>query len=151
MQLNILKKSSFVIGETDVDRLLQDIFVAIDEVMEAAENERIYGIGIGAIGPVDIKKGMILSPPNFHGIHDLVLKDAVENRYGLPVFFDGESNGAAITEQYYGSGRDCENFIYVDLAHGVGTGLVSNGSLYKNTSGMVCELGHISIDCQAVS
>lgn len=148
MQLNILKKSSFAIGETDADQLLQDIFAAIDEVMAAAENERIYGVGIGAIGPVDIEKGMILSPPNFHGIHDLALKTAVENRYQLPVFFDGESNGAAITEKYYGSGRDCEDFIYVDLANGVGVGLVSNGSLYKNTSGMVCELGHISIDWQ---
>lgn len=66
----------------------------------------------------------------------------------MPVFFDGESNCAAIMEKYYGAGTDCEDFIYVDLANGVGSGLVVNGELYANTSGMICELGHTSIDWQ---
>ena len=69
----------------------------------------------------------------------------------MPVYFDGESNCAAIAEKYFGSGRACEDFIYVDLANGIGTGVITNGKLYSNSSGMVCELGHTSIDWQETS
>ena len=146
MQLKLIKKISFPVDEETAPELINQIFEALDQIMETLGDEKVYGIGIGAIGPVDKNRGVILAPPNFYGIHDLELKKVIEDRYHLPVFFDGESNCAAIMEKYYGAGTDCEDFIYIDLANGVGSGLVVNGELYSNTSGMICELGHTSID-----
>ncbi len=150
LQLHVIKRSAFVITKENAAHLLQNIFGAVDKMLESFPEEEIYGIGIGAIGPVDILQGKILEPPNFYGLHDLELKKEIENRYSMPVFFDGESNCAAITEKYYGNGRDCGDFIYLDLANGVGAGLVVNGKLYTNASGMICELGHTSIDWKGV-
>ena len=130
-----------VVADVEDDSLL-------DQIMETLGDEKIYGIGIGAIGPVDKNRGKILAPPNFYGLHDLEIAREIEEHCHMPVFFDGESNCAAIMEKYYGAGTDCEDFIYVDLANGVGSGLVVNGELYANTSGMICELGHTSIDWQ---
>ena len=148
MQLKLLKKISFPVNEEMAPQLMEDIFKALDQIVEALGDEKVYGIGIGAIGPVDQNQGKILAPPNFYGLHDLEIAREVEERYHMPVFFDGESNCAALMEKYYGAGTDCEDFIYVDLANGVGSGLVVNGELYSNTSGMICELGHTSIDWQ---
>ena len=150
LRLNVLKKSAFSITKENAADLLPNIFEAVDKVLDSFPEENIYGIGIGAIGPVDILQGKILEPPNFYGLHDLELKKEIENRYSMPVFFDGESNCAAITEKYYGNGSDCRDFIYLDLANGVGAGLVVNGKLYANASGMICELGHTSIDWQGI-
>lgn len=150
LQLNILKKTDFLITEENAHSIPEHIFQAVDSVLCLYPGEKIYGIGIGAIGPVDNRRGKILEPPNFYGLHDLELKKEMEERYHMPVFFDGESNCAAITEKYYGNGSGCDDFIYVDLANGVGAGLVVNGELYTNASGMVCELGHTSIDWRGI-
>ncbi|MBU5481635.1 ROK family protein [Blautia sp. MSJ-19] len=146
MQLKLLKKISFPVNKETASQLMENICKALDQIVETLDAEKVYGIGIGAIGPVDKNQGKILAPPNFYGLHDLEITREIEERYHMPVFFDGESNCAAIMEKYYGAGTDCEDFIYVDLANGVGSGLVVNGELYSNTSGMICELGHTSID-----
>ena len=148
IQLKLLKKICFPVTEETAPQLMEHIFHALDQIMETLGDEKIYGIGIGAIGPVDKNRGKILAPPNFYGLHDLEIAREIEEHCHMPVFFDGESNCAAIMEKYYGAGTDCEDFIYVDLANGVGSGLVVNGELYANTSGMICELGHTSIDWQ---
>ncbi|MEE0419474.1 MAG: ROK family transcriptional regulator [Lachnospiraceae bacterium] len=148
LKLDILQKASFGLNEKNSSKLLTQMYRAIDRILAENREEKIFGIGIGAIGPVNYKQGQILTPPNFYGIHDLNLQEKIEQKYKLPVYFDGESNCAAIAEKYFGSGRACEDFIYVDLANGIGTGVITNGKLYSNSSGMVCELGHTSIDWQ---
>ena len=146
MMLHIIKKISVPITEENADTLVQELLGKIDEMLAVFPEEKILGIGIGAIGPDDLLRGRILKPTDFHGIHDLDLKKEIAEHTHLPVYFDSESNAAAMAEKYYGSGSDCEDFIYINLANGVGTGLVVNGKLYSNTSGMTCEFGHVSID-----
>lgn len=146
LMLHIIKKISAPITEENADTLVQELLGKIDEMLAAFPEEKILGIGIGAIGPDDLIRGRILKPTDFHGIHDLDLKKEIAEHTHLPVYFDSESNAAAMAEKYYGSGSDCEDFIYINLANGVGTGLVVNGKLYSNTSGMTCEFGHVSID-----
>lgn len=146
LQLHIIKKRSVPITEENAATLVPDILKAIDRMMADFPEEQLFGIGIGAIGPDDLIRGSILKPTDFHSIHDLDLKKEIEEHTHLPVYFDSESNAAAMAEKYYGSGSDCEDFIYINLANGVGTGLVMNGKLYTNTSGMTCEFGHVSID-----
>lgn len=146
LMLHIIKKISVPITEENADTLVQELLGKIDEMLAVFPEEKILGIGIGAIGPDDLIRGRILKPTDFHGIHDLDLKKEIAEHTHLPVYFDSESNAAAMAEKYYGSGSDCEDFIYINLANGVGTGLVVNGKLYSNTSGMTCEFGHVSID-----
>ena len=146
LMLHIIKKISVPITEENADILVQELLGKIDEMLAVFPEEKILGIGIGAIGPDDLLRGRILKPTDFHGIHDLDLKKEIAEHTHLPVYFDSESNAAAMAEKYYGSGSDCEDFIYINLANGVGTGLVVNGKLYSNTSGMTCEFGHVSID-----
>ena len=146
LMLHIIKKISVPITEENADILVQELLGKIDEMLAVFPEKKILGIGIGAIGPDDLLRGRILKPTDFHGIHDLDLKKEIAEHTHLPVYFDSESNAAAMAEKYYGSGSDCEDFIYINLANGVGTGLVVNGKLYSNTSGMTCEFGHVSID-----
>ncbi len=146
LQLNILRKFSFPVTSANAENLMEQILDAIDRMFVEAKGERIWGISISALGPSDILRGKILKPTNFCGIQDLELKREIELRYQMPVYFDSESNGAAIVEKYYGNGSDCEDFIYVVLANGVGSGLVVGGKLYTSISGMTCEFGHVSIN-----
>lgn len=68
---------------------MEHIFHALDQIMETLGDEKIYGIGIGAIGPMDKNRGKILAPPNFYGLHDLEIAREIEEHCHMPVFLMG--------------------------------------------------------------
>ena len=146
LQLNVLNKTRFPVTEENHGRLFYLLCRSIDEVLQYAEKERIYGIGIGSLGPVDICKGMILNPPNFYGITNMKIVSALKEKYEMPVYFDSQYNCAALAEKYYGNGRNVDDFIFVGIANGIGSGIISNGEITHTRSGFTSELGHISID-----
>jgi predicted NBD/HSP70 family sugar kinase len=103
------------------------------------------GIGVAAIGPLDASAGVILKPTNFFGIQNLNVVCLLQSRFGLPVFLENDMNAAALAEKLYGFGKPYANFIYMGIANGIGSGIVSDGKLYQGTSGFVGEIGHMSI------
>lgn len=148
MKLNILDKASETITERNSSEFPQIIFRVIDSIFAAGKNERIAGIGVGAVGPVDIEKGMILNPPNFFGIHDFEMIDFLKERYKMPVYLDSLNNCAAMAEKYYGLGRHWQDFIFVGITNGIGSGIISDDKIFRNSNGLTSELGHVSIDWQ---
>lgn len=145
-QLHILQRRSFPVTEENHERLLEHLFYGIDEILDKIPRTEICGIGIGALGPVDVGKGRILNPPNFYGMKNIDIVSVLKERYDMPVFFDSQYDGAALAEKFFGNGRDVEDFVFVGLANGIGSGIISQGTIYRDYSGFTSELGHVSID-----
>ena len=145
-QLHILQRRSFPVTEENHGRLLEYLFQEIDEILDRIPRTEICGIGIGALGPVDVGKGRILNPPNFYGMKNIDIVSVLKERYDMPVFFDSQYDGAALAEKFFGNGRDVEDFVFVGLANGIGSGIISQGTIYRDYSGFTSELGHVSID-----
>ena len=59
---------------------------------------------------------------------------------------DNDANFAALAEWTWGAGRGADDFLYVKSSHGIGSGLVINGSVYRGGNGMAGEIGHIVVD-----
>lgn len=146
LKLETIDSASFEITEDNHDDLMENIFKLVDSLIKAHPDERVLGIGIGALGPVDSGRGRILNPPNFYNMHDIDVLDMFKERYDIPVFFEHEYDCAALTELYFGSGRDLSNFLFIGIAWGVGAGAVSKGTLYRSEAGFGTEFGHICID-----
>jgi predicted NBD/HSP70 family sugar kinase len=66
--------------------------------------------------------------------------------YGVPVFVDNDANLGAVAEYWWGAGRSAENFTYIKLATGIGSGHMVQGRIYRGATGVAGEIGHISID-----
>ena len=145
-QLHILQRRSFPVTEENHGQLLEHLFHRIDEILDRIPRTEICGIGIGALGPVDVGKGRILNPPNFYGMKNIDIVSVLKERYDMPVFFDSQYDGAALAEKFFGNGRDVEDFVFVGLANGIGSGIISQGTIYRDYSGFTSELGHVSID-----
>ena len=145
-QLHILQRRSFPVTEENHGQLLEHLFHRIDEILDRIPRTEICGIGIGALGPVDVGKGRILNPPNFYGMKNIDIVSVLKARYEMPVFFDSQYDGAALAEKFFGNGRDVEDFVFVGLANGIGSGIISQGTIYRDYSGFTSELGHVSID-----
>ena len=125
------------------------LFRLIDTIMADTAADRpagkLLGIGVCCIGPLDLKQGILLAPPNFHGIEQVELQAMLSTRYQLPVLLDNDMNAAAWGEQLYGAGQSCQHVVYLGLTNGIGAGIISYGRILQGSEGFGGELGHMSI------
>lgn len=116
--------------------------------LDVAETQgrRVFGIGVGMHGLVDVASGELRFAPNLHWRH-VPLRQQWQARFALPVFVENDANAAALGEYYFGIARSVQDFIYLSTtAVGLGGGIVTNGQLYRGGSGYAGEIGHVTLD-----
>lgn len=110
------------------------------------ERRQIIGIGISAPGPLDAQTGVLLSPPNFPGWPSTPLRQIVRDAFGFPTFLDRNANACTLAEKWFGAAREMENFVYLLVDAGVGSGVFIDGGIYRGNHDIASEIGHASID-----
>jgi glucokinase len=129
--------------DTVIERMLD---AARDVIANAgASPSQVAAVGIGAPGPLDIKAGIVISPPNLPGWDRIPLKQIIEDGLGITAFLENDANAAALGEHRFGAGRGAEHVIYVTVSTGIGGGLILDGKLYHGANGMAGEIGHMTI------
>jgi predicted NBD/HSP70 family sugar kinase len=110
------------------------------------EAPRLLGIGVAVPSPVDPRHPERLHPlslPAWRGRHGL---EALLPRFGVPVFIDNDANLGALAERWWGAARGVDDFTYIKLATGVGSGHMMAGRIYRGGTGVAGEIGHLTID-----
>ncbi len=122
-------------------------YAILDEMCGMAEEMTadFSRIGISCGGPLDSKKGVILSPPNLPGWDRIAACDYLKDRYGGHVALQNDANACAVAEWKYGAGRGTQNMIFLTFGSGLGAGLILNGQLYTGACDMAGEVGHIRL------
>jgi len=116
-------------------------------VNELGINKRgISGIGIGAPGLIDSRRGRIHHLVNIKGFSEVPLKAMIERRTGIPVFLDNDVNVMTLGELYHGAGKGARNMLCLTLGTGVGGGIVIDGELYRGSSLSAGEIGHMPLN-----
>ena len=103
------------------------------------------GIGISCGGPLDAKRGIIMSPPNLPGWDNIHVVDFFEDRFGLPAKLQNDANACAVAEWLFGAGRGYENVIFLTFGTGLGAGLILAGKLYSGSCDSAGEVGHVRL------
>jgi len=111
--------------------------------ISGVDKEEIIGIGIGATGLVDSRKGLVIFSPNLSGWNNIKLKELIEKKLELPTFIENECRVQAIAEKKYGLARNVVNFVCVETGIGIGTGVFIDNKLIVGEKGMAGEIGHI--------
>lgn len=106
----------------------------------------ILGIGLGAPGLIDSKKGVIHYLVNIKGFREVPVKRLIEKKTGVPVFLDNDVNVMTLGELYYGAGRGAGNMLCITLGTGVGGGIVIDGRLYRGSTLSAGEIGHMPLN-----
>ncbi|UWZ86815.1 ROK family protein [Occallatibacter riparius] len=102
-------------------------------------------LGVSCGGPLDRHRGIIQSPPNLRRWVDVPIKQILEARFGAPCLVENDANAGAIAEHRYGAGSDCQNLIFLTMGTGFGAGLILDGELYRGSSEMAGEIGHVRL------
>ncbi len=130
-----------------VERIVRMIGEVIDETLATtgASRSKIRGIGVGAPGPLDRKRGIVITTPNL-GWSDFPLRDTVAGATGLPVRIDNDANCATLGEWWQGAARGARHVIGMTIGTGIGGGIIVDGKLYHGSSDVAGEIGHTTID-----
>lgn len=108
-------------------------------------SDRLLGIGVAAMDPLDERSGTLLNPSNFFGIANFPIRAYLEDRFSLPVFLNNDMNASALAEKLFGAGKDLDNFIYIGITNGIGAGIIADGKPFRDDNSFVGEIGHMTI------
>ncbi|NLB60000.1 MAG: ROK family protein [Lentisphaerae bacterium] len=104
--------------------------------------------GISAPGPLDVKRGVLIAPPNNPDWRDLAIVELVRGILQVPVFFNNDGNACALAEYNFGAYRGTPNLVYLTFSTGMGGGIIANGQLIQGHTDTAAEVGHHLIDPQ---
>lgn len=129
-------------------RWLEDLIGAVlaGQLGQAGSYTHLFGIGVGAPGPLRTTTGTILAPTNLGHWHNLPLRSALEKRFGVPVRVDNDANACALAQRWLGAGRGLRDFVYVAAGSGIGAGIVIDGELYRGAHDLAGEIGHATVE-----
>lgn len=120
---------------------------AIATTQREVPGARIVGVGIGAPGPLDTKRGIVHLTPNL-GWRDLPLRQLVSDSLGLPAALDNDANCAVVGEWWVGAAKGSRHAVGITIGTGIGGGIVVDGELYHGASDCAGEIGHTTIDTE---
>lgn len=132
----------------DINTPAQDILRGMSNDIHAlitgcgVDRQLIMGVGVGASGLVDIKKGINILAPNL-GWHYIPIRDYLEDQLGLPVIVENNVRAMALGEAYFGCGREAQSLAFVYGRTGVGAGFVVNRRLFRGSFTGAGEIGHM--------
>ena len=147
--LTLLRREHTLTGADDGLEAVLTRMKAIIRLVMPAERDRVEGIGISAPGPLNSNTGVIVSPPNLPGWHDVPLAAIIEAEFGLPVYIGNDANVAALAEASQGAAQGCRHVCYITVSTGIGSGIIFAGKLVTGQAGLAAELGHIPIIVEA--
>ncbi|GAW39169.1 ROK family glucokinase [Streptococcus suis] len=143
IKTNILDEGSHIVP---------DIIDSIKHRFEShgLTKDDFLGVGMGSPGVVDSEAGTVIGAYNLNWKTLQLVKKQFETALGLPFFIDNDANVAALGEQWVGAGNNNPNVVFMTLGTGVGGGVIAAGNLIRGVKGAGGELGHITVDFEAL-
>jgi predicted NBD/HSP70 family sugar kinase len=108
--------------------------------------EKLIGIGLGIVGPLDPSQQKTAVPTPFEGWAGVAIQNTLQHSLGVPVSLDNDGNMGALGESRYGFGQQVHNMLYLKVGSGIAGGLILNKQLSRGEQGMAGEIGHIPVD-----
>lgn len=140
---NILRKNVERINITNGQQGITNQIIRM--ITAVTVHEEILGVGIGALGPLDMKQGMILTASHFP-FNNITLKKPIEQAFKVPVHVINDCGAAVLGEKLYGLGHTIDNLAFITISSGIGCGAYVDGKLLLGKDGNASEMGHSIID-----
>ena len=128
--------------ETVLDWVLDNGRALLDRV--GREESALLGLGLGLPGPVQHTTGRAVNPPIMPGWDHFDVPGYVKARLDVPVLVDNDVNIMAVGEHHV-AWPAASHLMFVKVATGIGSGIVSEGRVYRGAQGAAGDMGHIHV------
>ncbi len=112
------------------------------------EDSILCGLGIGSPNG-NYYTGIVEFAPNLPWKGRVPLARFFKDATNLPVAITNDAKAAALGEMVFGGAKGMEHFLFITMGTGLGSGIVSQGSLVYGHDGFAGEMGHMIIKEQS--
>lgn len=133
-------------AEEGPEAVIERIVACAQRVLEKVDRARVVGVGVGAPGPIDPRRGVLYNPPNLPRWEAVPLAQRLADALGLPVYAGNDANLAALGERRFGAGQGVDDLVYMTVSTGIGGGIISGGRLVVGARGFAGEIGHQTLE-----
>lgn len=132
--------------QPDPSIMLSKVRDAIRSLTADIPDERLLGAGISLPGTIDRATGRVIAAEHLDWF-DVDAGAILSSKSGVKCFFENDAKLGALAERWFcePGARPLENFVFVVLGEGLGTGVMIEGRLLHGASGEASEFGHTSI------
>ena len=116
----------------------------IKTIIESYDKD-VVGVGVSCPGPLDLKAGIILTPPNLPGWHGLHFTEVMTEMLGIPTYLENDGNLACLAEAVLGAGKDMRFVQYLTISTGLGAGFVIDKEIYQGSGGYAQEVANVIV------
>lgn len=141
-KIEIIDKEKFATAELSYLEVLGKF---ADFIERKRGEYELSGIGISCGGPLDGRRGVVLSPPGLPGWDNVEIVRYFEDRFGVKTRLVNDANACAVAEWRYGAGRGSSNMIFLTFGTGFGAGLILDGRLFIGANDNAGEIGHVRL------
>jgi len=142
----ILEESNRKIRPEDGPHKLIGEIVDGASSLTAKAGGRLRALAIGVPSPVDAERGVVAFAYNLPGWKNIHLGRELEEKLRVPVFLENDANMAAIGEHWRGVAQGVDNFVFIAIGTGTGSGVFVEGKLYRGHTGSAGEVYHMVLD-----
>lgn len=130
----------------DAPRFLEQVRNAMKQAAAECAPRGILGIGISVAGTCDSRTKTVTAAPNL-GWRGVSLAPLFETGIAAPAYLDNNANLSALGERWFQStaGRPLDDFVFVTLGGGIGSGIIHGGQILHGAFGHAGEFGHMTI------
>jgi glucokinase len=130
------------------DAVVDDLCGAVTDLKNRFSSRlKLFGIGVGTPGPLELPAGRLHNPPNLPGWDGFDLRCELEKKLQRGVVVESDANLAALAEYFLGRGLSMgvDSLCMLTLGTGVGNGIILGGKIFDGAAGMAGEAGHATI------
>ena len=128
---------------TEIDKMKAEIRAAI--VNSGVPAEKILGIGITLPGRVNHRDGVVIGMLNLPEWENTPLQSIMERFFGLPVCVYNDNRASIVSCKWQNKIAEGINAAYINIASGVGAGVMIGGEVFSGSHSFAGEVGHITV------
>jgi glucokinase len=76
---------------------------------------------------------------------DVPIVETFHDAFGIPTVIENDARAMALGEARYGAGQGYDNIFCVNIGHGIGSGIMVEGRLYRGKHQTAGEFGHLTV------
>lgn len=133
------------------DKYLKNIINSVkDMIVRLGINDKLIGIGVGIPGTTDIENGIVRIAPKLNWV-DYPIRDVLQKEFNLDVCIDNDVNMAVFGEKWLGVGKEYNNFVFISIGDGIGSGIVIDNKIYRGNNYTGGEIGYLVLSRDALA
>ncbi len=126
--------------ETILARIVDEFCDLLDRV--GRTKREVLGIGLGMPAPVDYEAARVFGPSVMLGWDDFDIRGWMRAHFEAHVLVENDVNLMTLSE-FRRFWPDVGQFLFIKAGTGIGSGIITDGRIYRGAQGAAGDIGHI--------